>query len=137
MNNMTFPFGYKQGISLPPVIPAFPLFQSCKITTNRYCPVNSNPVLLQNINGNVVHYLCRYSKKTYAAAYWQSPNSDSGSRGIPRPPCVRLPEPSGSVWETYTIISGTRTNCSVKWSVPSCTLWKPCCRSITAYAART
>ena len=22
-------------------------------------------------------------------------------------------------------------------SVPSCTLWKPCCRSITAYAART
>ncbi len=38
---------------------------------------------------------------------------------------------------TYIIISGTRTNCSVKWSVPSCTLWKPCCRSITAYAART
>lgn len=51
MNNMTFPFGYRQGyrqgISLPPVIPAFPLFQSCKITINRYCPVNSNPVLLQ------------------------------------------------------------------------------------------
>ena len=49
----------------------FPHFQASKIPTNGYCLINSNPVFLQDINGNIVHYLCRYSRKTYAAAYWQ------------------------------------------------------------------
>ena len=38
----------------------------------------------------------------------QSPNSDSGSRGIPRPPCARLPEPSVSVWGTYRRVPAFR-----------------------------